>query len=143
MTLLVWPPGLPQKPLAKGYVEQPPMTDRETSVDLGVSMLGVQSTVGVGSLGLSYALRAAHTQMFDQFYQVDAKGKVWQLPHPRLHGAPLLNADGSLITLEDGTPILLSKFLTVRFKPKVSPRYQPMGNGVWWEVALQLEWLPS
>jgi hypothetical protein len=141
---LIWPIELPQKVRVDGYGEQPPMTDRETTVELGVGMGGGRATVAAGSFVFTLDLLDRQVPRLDRFYRYEAKGGIrwWRFPHPRLHGSPLLLADGSPITMADGSPILLSSHVAARFKPGVGLKYPPMGNGVWWRPQLQLDWLP-
>jgi hypothetical protein len=141
---LTWPPELPQKPRVDGFRERAPMTDRETTVELGASMGGSRATVVPGTFVFFMDLRVHQVPRLDRFYRTEARGGVrwWRFPRPRLHGSPLLLADGTPILLADGSPILLSSHVAARFKPGVPLEYPPMGNGVWWRPQLQLEWLP-
>ena len=119
MTNAVWPPFLPDRPLAQGYSERGPETALRTEMDAGPSKMRRRFTAGVRRIDVQVRLTAAQVETLDSFYHSSLSGGSFPFDcaHPRT---------GSEVTFRFVEP----------------PSYTPIARGQLWTATLILEVLP-
>jgi hypothetical protein len=122
MAIPVWPPSLPQAPLASGYAEAHPDLTVRTSVDKGPARVARRSSLGVTVMSLQFILSAAQVATLETFVYDTLVSGVYRFEwvHPRT---------GDTIEL--------------RFLPSGESMYSlaPV-SGDYWAVGCQMEILP-
>lgn len=81
----VWPPSLPQVPLAEAFDEQLPDVVLRTEMDAGPAKTRRRFAVGVGTLAVPMFLDEAQQVTFDDFYTNTLAGGAlrFEFTHPR------------------------------------------------------------
>lgn len=81
----VWPPSLPQVPLAAAFDEQLPDVVLRTEMDAGPAKTRRRFAVGVGTLAVTMFLDEAQQVTFDAFYGTTVEGGAlrFEFTHPR------------------------------------------------------------
>lgn len=96
MASIVWPTGLPQRPLLDGYKEVPPKTSISTQMDVGPPKRRKRTTAGTRRFSVTYMMTKNEVDtLFDPFYLNTTEMGVlpFDIPHPRTGNVVEANID--------------------------------------------------
>ncbi|WP_424360255.1 hypothetical protein [Methylocystis parvus] len=140
MAVIRWPAQLPCSFLRDALSGAMPDSLLRAQMQTGPGKVRRRTATGVASLAGTLMLDFADRARLDRFYAEETLGgaRVFSFPNPLAHNAPLLRADKTVITRADGTPLLVSSHLLVRFAS--APQFASVGSS--WRCSLALEVLP-
>jgi hypothetical protein len=109
MTVLTWPSELP-RPERDTWQRQPQDPRQKRVSENGPPGYRRKFSSVAKNITLSVILTRSQKQVFDRFYEVDAKhgSLLFNMPDPTTEGWALLSTDGQLLLQSAGVPLLLS-----------------------------------